>query len=326
MTRDKGITPRSKWQHDDTLVDLAHKAVLSLRDKNAFGPRRRSESLAFRTSEIGDIISFRDHKGDPGGCARKPFYSFWAEHHRRRPWSADELLNFGRGDDEEARVRDYLEEAGILEEEQVKLGAWGDQDAPEYFRGDPRYPDRSGGLIRGKCDFVIRHPEHGVIPLEWKTCSTYIFGMLKRSGPKGDNALQAQFYAHEMGTDHVALGYINKETGQLAIFTAPTDRLLIRRVLDRATKLKADILAGKKPPMPEGLHPPEDVYDRVWPCYVYAPKKRKVMACAFYEACHGMLPDFALKAMEGGAPAPKRKPRGKKTSGKTISFKGSGKK
>lgn len=309
MTSDPGIRPPNNWSLDAALVQATHDAVLSLRAKNEWGPRNR-DRLVFRASELGDVAAFRDHRGDPGGCARKTFYSFWAERFKPRDLTAEELMNFAKGVEEQGVMKRYLVEAGLFVEEEVRLGAWApcrntdgnglplyceDPASPTcgvgpFIHGDHRFPDRSGGLVRGKADFIIDHPQHGKIPLEWKSASSYIFGAIGQHGPKGDNALQAHYYGYEMGTSHVAIGYVDKESGRVAIFTAPTDTALIDEVLGRAAVLRNAIQAGDIPPAPKGVRAPRDYYDRAWPCYYYAPKKKRIGACPFYEHCHGALP------------------------------------
>jgi len=280
---DPGIQPPNGWSVDDVLVKATKDAVLSLRAKNEFGPRKR-DRITFRASELGDLAAYRDARGEPGGCSRKTFFSFWSERFPARAMDAETLMNFAKGNEEQETMKRYLQEAGLYVEEEVRLGAWAGNMA------DQRFPDRSGGLVRGKCDFIIRHPQHGLTPLEWKSASTYIFDSIKKTGPKGDNALQAHYYGFEMGTSHVAIGYVNKENGEVVLFTAQTDTELIERVLARAKALREDIADGVMPDQPEGVTPPKTYQDRAWPCYYYAHKKKRVGACPFYEHCHGAPP------------------------------------
>jgi hypothetical protein len=313
METDPGIQPDNRvWHVDAELVQATKEAVLAIRRESEYGPRNR-DRLVFRASELGHVAAYRDHNGEPGGCARIPFFSFWAERYKPRELTAEELMNFEKGNEEEETIRAYLEKAGLLVERQVRLGAWRPCGGPDpwgllcdkpeeprcgvgpFIHGDRRYPDRSGGLVRGKADFIINHPKHGRIPLEWKSSSTFIFGTIGKVGPKGDNGIQAHYYGFEMGTDYVALGYVNKESGDVVIFTARTDYKLIEDVLERARKLKDDIQMGRMPPMPEGVAAPKSYFDRAWPCYYYAPKKKRIGACAYYSYCHGPLPTLPRK-------------------------------
>jgi hypothetical protein len=123
-----------------------------------------------------------------------------------------------------------------------------------------------------------------------------------------------------MGTEYVALGYVNKESGEIVIHTAKTDNALIEAVLERASKLRDDIKMGIMPAMPEGVKQPTDYYERAWPCYSYGTKKKTVNACAYFEHCHGKLPE--AKASLTGPPkawGARRAPAAKK-SGKSFSF------
>jgi hypothetical protein len=303
---DPGLPVPNPWRKDAGLVDAVKVAVLEIRKENQWGPRKRTSNMAFRASELGDLVAALDAKGEASGCARKVFFSFWEDKYPRTQLSAEQLLNFALGDEAEDRIEVYLRKAGLFVEGQVRLGAW---PKGGEMQGDPRYPDRSGGLVRGACDFVIKHPKHGLMPLEWKSCSTYVFDMVAKQGPKPENALQALFYAHEMGTDYGALGYTNKETGDVLIFYAPAQPDLMARVFTIAAERRRQVLAGELPEAPAGARPAqaadppgsrrsgmkrmpdEAYYDRAWPCYTYAAKKGLVMACPFYETCHGKLPE-----------------------------------
>lgn len=301
------------WRVDDGLISAVKGGVLQEAKDNEWGPRKIGEKLAFRASELGDLVAFRDHKGEPGGCQRKVFYSFHADKYPAADFTAEELLNFDKGNEAEDRIEVYLRKAGLYVEGQVKLGAW-PSGGPNA--GDPRYPDRSGGLVRGTADFVVKHPEHGVIPLEWKSCSTYVFDMVSQHGPKPENALQAIFYAHEMGATHAALGYTNKETGDVLIFTTPAQPALMEVVFAKARLLRAAVLAGEVPAMPEGARgaqegehrsgatklPEHPFYDRAWPCYAYMAKKGRAMACRFYAHCHGAVPEKPADAHRKAKP------------------------
>lgn len=337
MQTDPGLQPDGRaWQLDEDLVKMTKDAVLALRVDNDFGPRNR-DRLVFRASELGDVASYRDAHGEPGGCHRKTFFSFWPERFKPRDFTAEELMNFAKGVEEQEVMKRYLVKAGLFVEEEVRLGAWtpcrgtdgnglpkGCADIAHptcgvfpHAHADPRFPDRSGGIVRGRADFIINHPKHGKIPLEWKSCSSYIFDAIKQLGPKGDNGLQAHFYGHEMGTAYVALGYVNKETGDVAIFTAKTDIAIVKLVFERAVALKGDILAGNMPALPDGVRAPKDYYDRAWPCYYYAPKKKRVGVCPFFEYCHGKPPVEA----DAGAPPKRTYARRRKTDGAApISF------
>ena len=338
--RDPGLPVPNPWRSADDIVVGVKEAVVSIRDENAWGPRNR-QRVTFRASELGDLVAFRD-KGGPGGCARKVFYSFWEDKYPRIEFDAETLLNFDKGNEAEDRVEVYLKKAGLYAEGQTRFGAWasckgnpialGDDSnslpcrnpekpqcgVSDFIHGDHRFPDRSTGLVRGKADFLINHPVHGLMPLEWKSCSTYVFDMVSKGGPKPENALQALFYAHEMGTTHAALGYTNKESGDVAIFIAPAQPDLMEQVFALARVRRVQIESGELPAMPDGARaaqdadppgsrrsgfkkmPDEAYYDRAWPCYSYAVKKGRVMPCPFYEHCHGPLPE---------KPGTKSKPR-----------------
>lgn len=334
---DDGTVIPDPWSRDLGIVDTIKQAVVASKKRAEFGPRNRKR-VVFRASELGDLVAARDHKGEAAGCARKVFYSFFPESFARSEMSAETLLNFDEGDAVEDRIEVYLREAGLYVEGQVRFGAWaackgtpvglGDdvgvfcQDPAKpgcgvspHVHGDHRFPDRSGGLVRGKADFIIKHPKHGVMPLEWKSCSTYVFDMVKKGGPKPENALQALFYAHEMGTEYGALGYTNKETRDFVIFVAKAQPGLMETVFARALLMRAAIEANALPEMPVGARaataadppgsrrsgnkrlPDAAYYDRAWPCYTYAAKKDIVIACPYYTACHGAAPDKPTRSI-----------------------------
>jgi hypothetical protein len=100
----------------------------------------------------------------------------------------------------------------------------------------------------------------------------------------------------------------------VVIFSAKTDVALINVVLARARLLRDDIQAGNLPALPEGVQAPKDYYERAWPCYYYAPKKKRIGACPFFEYCHGKLP---VEADSDGSPK-RSYPRRKKSG--SISF------
>jgi hypothetical protein len=342
---DPGFSLPNVWDLDAGLVGRVKAAVLTLRKENEWAPRKRA-NLVFRASELGDLAAVRDAKGKASGCARKTFYSFWPEEFVAREFDAETLLNFDEGNKGEDRLEVYLKQSGLLADGQVRFGAWTpcitptmcDSTNPRcgvspFVHGDHRYPDRSGGLVRGKADFIINHPVHGRIPLEWKTASSYVADMVAKGGPKPENALQALFYAHEMGTTHGALGYTNKETGNFEIYIAPAQPELMASIFARARWLRGLIQAGELPPMPRGARaaaiadpagsrfsakkrlPDDAFFDNVWPCYAWSEKKKRVNACAYYEACHGALP---AKPIEGRRVNPLL--RRKKTSSDTLHF------
>ena len=328
---DPGLPIPNPWRKDAPLVEEVKAAVLAIRAENEWGPRKRYPGLVFRASELGDLVNALDKKGEAAGCARKVFYGFHEDKFPRAALTAEQVLNFAKGDDAEAAMEEYLRKNGLYVESQARFGAWApckgtdgnglpqfcsDPAAPTCgvsgnVHGDHRFPDRSGGTVRGKADFIIKHPKHGNIPLEWKSCSTYVFDMVLKDGPKVENSLQALFYGNEAGTTHCAVGYTNKETGDIAIFVATVQPDLMAHVFEIAKERRRQILAGEVPAAPVGARPaqydenrrsgfkkmpPEPYYDRAWPCYTYAAKKGIPMPCAFYEVCHGPLPEKPGKA------------------------------
>lgn len=347
---DLGMTVPLRWKLAETMTRDVKAAALSLYEKDEYGPPSR-ERIVFRASELGNILSVRDAKGEPSGCARKPWYRYHADRFPPRRRSAEEVLNFAKGNEEEAKMRDYLTEAGILLETQLKLGAWAahdDEHAPEYVRGDPRYPDRSGGLARGKADFIIDARKYARtaarIPLEFKSSSSYAYRYLHTEGPKPEHALQGAFYAHEMNADHFAVGYVDKESGDILIFVCRTPSArFFDRMFERLMWMRDAIEDGELPPAPMGTHAPmsadppgsryagkarmpdDPFFDRAWPCYVWGSKKGRAVACEWFAHCHGRLPDEP----EGGAEvaikrarARRAKERPAKRGGKTLTFSG----
>lgn len=303
------------------IVDRAVKerldaAVLTMRKQ--FGSGGRKLDAPFRASELGDIVAALDQDGEPSGCPRKVSYSFLPPKGGRAPLDADTAHNFARGDLEEAHATALLTEAKLLREKHLKLGAWDPNNRSPEWRADPRFPDRSGGRWRGDVDFIIEHPHAGHacelcgvviedrIPLDWKSASNYAFGPMFAIGGKADNRVQVNSYAYEMRTAHYALGYVNKESGQLCILRYCADHTFTENVLFPAIdRMRAWLRSGTLAPRTAGLGPVSGPYDARWPCYIYAPKKKRVMACAFYEACHGQPPP--------AAPAEKKRiPRKKK--------------
>lgn len=346
--QDMGVKVPIMWNVSGDLEDAVKRGALKLREESEHRPPSR-ERIIFRASELGNALAVRDAKGEPSGCAIKPWFRFHADRFAARKLDAEAVLNFAKGSYEEGKLEAYLQAAGILVETQVMLGAWAEcRDpktcartkktpkaeptcgVPPYVHGDPRYPDRSRGNARGKCDFIIDASAwvKGAkrVPLEWKSTSSYQYPSLSRDGPKVENALQGGFYGHEMRAKWHAIGYTDKESGGIRILVC---RTLTDKWWDTAFErlewLRALIVRGEMPPRPFGVHPPEEnpkrtmrdgwntyripepYYDKVWPCYVYGTKKKRVTACEYFEHCHGVpLP----KKPEH---APELVPRKKKT-------------
>lgn len=303
---------------DRKVKERLDAAVLSMRKQ--FGEKGRRLDTPFRASELGDILSVVNQDGEPSGCKRKVYYSFFPTKYHRAAINADTAHNFARGDLEEAHAEKLLREAGLFREKHVMLGAWDPNNKDPRWRADPRFPDRSGGRARGDVDFLIHHPDAGtecstcgeviadLTPLDWKSASNFKFGPLFAIGGNPDNIVQVNWYAYEMANSHFALGYVNKESGQLCILLYCANHEFVEQTLFpgidhfRATYLNPGVL----PPRPEGTRPATGPYDMIWPCYLYAPKKKRVMACAFYTDCHGVPPPEAPVEK-------KRIPRKKKT-------------
>lgn len=300
-----GTPVPNRFRVDRAVMSALDRAVVDSRVQ--FGKNGRNVNAPFRASELGNIVAAIDQDGKPSGCPRKVFYSFFPSF-KATEIDAATAHNFARGDLEEAHAATLLDKAGLLAEKHVNLGAWDPENKNPRWRADPRFPDRSGGRVRGDVDFVINHPEVGVIPLDWKSSSNYAFNPMFVVGGKPDNVVQVMWYAYEMRASHFALGYVNKENGALCTLLYEADHEWVERVLFPACdRMRKYLHNAEVPPRPEGTKPMLSLYEGTWPCGVFAPKKKRVMACAYHEVCHGVPPPTA-------PPATKKIARKKKAS------------
>lgn len=325
---DPGLRVPVMWNVSGELVDAVKAGALGLRSKRERIAKR--DRIIFRASELGNVLAVRDAKGNPSGCALKPFFRFHEDRYPRRMISAEAALNFAKGENEEDKMASYLAESGLLVEQQVPFGAWAECNDPDecarslehpraeptcgvpgYVHADPRFPDRSGGLARGKCDFIIdasridpKLPKR--VPLEFKSASSWSYGYIPEEGPKTEHSLQGAFYAHEEQSTHFAVGYTDKESGDIIILLCRSlPKVWWKKAWARARALREAIERDERPPMPEGVGParpdenrtmrngwntyriPEAYYHKGWPCYVFGTKKGRVTACEWYRHCHG---------------------------------------
>lgn len=353
---DVGLKVPVRWNVSGELEDAVKRGAVKLREENEHRPPSR-ERIVFRASELGNVLAVRDHKGEPNGCALKPWFRFHADRYPARKLDAESVLNFAKGTFEEGKMESYLDAAGILVETQVMLGAWSPCRAPDacartvedphadptcgvprYVHADPRYPDRTGGNARGKCDFIIDASAwiegETRVPLEWKSTSSYGFPGLSRDGPKVEHSLQGGLYGHETRSRYYAVGYVDKESGGVRILLCRTlPDAWWRKAFQRCEWLRDLIERGERPARPVGVHFPEEnpkremrdgwqtyripeaYYDRAWPCYVYGTKKKRVTACEYLAHCWGRNPPPKPEH------EPELVPRKKKASAKAKSAK-----
>ena len=119
---------------------------------------------------------------------------------------------FQNGNFLEKRVETWFSKIGIL------LG----REVPVRLDSPP---------MSGRIDFVIRHPQHGVSPVELKSINTAGFGKLLR--PKPEHELQLQIYLNLGEYSVGTVLYENKNDQKIKSFIVYRDNELWSTILDR---------------------------------------------------------------------------------------------
>ena len=123
---------------------------------------------------------------------------------------------FQNGNYLEKRVETWFSGMGLLMGREIPV-KW---DAPE---------------ISGRIDFLIRHANSGIIPIELKSINTAGFGKLRK--PKDEHQLQLQMYLNMGDYDVGTVLYENKNDQKIKSFVVERDLDQWTAILDRCYKI-----------------------------------------------------------------------------------------
>ena len=90
--------------------------------------------------------------------------------------------------------------------------------------------------ISGRIDFLIRHDEHGIIPVELKSINTSGFGKLTR--PKEEHFIQLQLYLQLGKYECGIVLYENKNDQQIKAFLVVRDDAVWESLLERCLRIQ----------------------------------------------------------------------------------------
>ena len=90
--------------------------------------------------------------------------------------------------------------------------------------------------ISGRIDFLIRHDEHGIIPVELKSINTAGFGKLTR--PKEEHFIQLQLYLQLGKYECGIVLYENKNDQQIKAFLVVRDDAVWESLLERCFRIQ----------------------------------------------------------------------------------------
>ena len=152
----------------------------------------------------------------------------WLNYHGHMPSSVlDANLErvFSNGNYLEKRVETWFAGLGIL------MG----REVPVKFEEPP---------ISGRIDFIIKHQEHGISPIELKSINTIGFGRL--SAPKPEHALQLQMYLNMGNYEVGTVLYENKNDQKIKSFIIKRDEKQWGDLLERCRRIQNMIIAPSK--------------------------------------------------------------------------------
>ena len=98
--------------------------------------------------------------------------------------------------------------------------------------------------ISGRIDFLIRHANYGVLPIELKSINTTKFDKLRK--PLDDHFIQIQMYLNMGGYEKGTVFYENKNNQKIKAFLVDRDPEKWADILDRCFKIKEMLMAPEK--------------------------------------------------------------------------------
>ena len=143
----------------------------------------------------------------------------WLIYHGHMPTTPlDPTLQriFQNGNYLEKRVEAWFTNMGILMGREIPV----------------KYPSP---VISGRIDFLVRHENFGIIPVELKSINTSGFGKLK--SPKPEHQLQLQMYLNMGNYDIGTVLYENKNDQKIKSFLVERDINQWNSLLDRCYKI-----------------------------------------------------------------------------------------
>ena len=90
--------------------------------------------------------------------------------------------------------------------------------------------------ISGRIDFLIKHQEYGIVPVELKSINNAGFGKLK--GPRDDHKIQLQMYLNIGHYDMGTLFYENKNNQEIKTFLVKRDLKQCDEILTRCFNIQ----------------------------------------------------------------------------------------
>ena len=141
----------------------------------------------------------------PSTLSNKCDRAVWLIYHGKMPKAVlDPKLNrvFQNGSYLEKRVETWFKGLGILMGQEVKV-------------------KHENPPMSGRIDFLIKHKEYGLIPIELKSINNAGFGGLK--GPREDHKTQLQIYLNVGRYDIGTVFYENKNTQAIKTFLVKRD-------------------------------------------------------------------------------------------------------
>jgi hypothetical protein len=141
----------------------------------------------------------------PSTLSNKCDRAVWLIYNGQMPETKLEpILNriFQNGSYLEKRVEVWFKELGILMGQEVKV-------------------KHENPPMSGRIDFLIKHKEHGIVPVELKSINNYYFGKL--NGPREDHKTQLQMYLNIGHYDIGTVFYENKDNQKIKTFLVKRD-------------------------------------------------------------------------------------------------------
>ena len=156
----------------------------------------------------------------PSTLSNKCDRSVWLIYHGQMPKvKLEPKLNriFQNGNYLEKRIQTWFQELGILMGQEVKVK----HDNPP---------------MSGRIDFLIKHNQYGILPIELKSINSSSFSNLK--GPKPEHMIQLQIYLDIGNYDIGTVFYENKNNQDIKTFLVKRDLKQWDDILTRCFKIQ----------------------------------------------------------------------------------------
>lgn len=168
----------------------------------------------------------------------------------REPVTARSLIAFTMGD--------MMEQAGVIMARQA-LGNMIVSPNPETGEQAEFVREVGGATISGHIDMQIMDPVHGVVPVDWKTCTEYTFRDAEAAATdpthkwwrknRDGHVAQVQWYIWGTDAQRGYLVYVNKNTGHLCEIEIRRDDAhieeLVRKLIYVTEAIRVNALPGR---------------------------------------------------------------------------------